>query len=262
MRNAALPLKMTAESVFGQQDSRIHYYVVDGASTDDTAMVLEELKPRLKRWVSEPDKGIYDAMNKAAKLVSEPWIIFMNAGDIFADSRVLAQLSELLDDSVDVLLGACYKVQCDESGTRVFLKRPEGVAELWYEMPTTHQAIVMRTDLLRRYGFDTKYKWCADHDLLLRLKCDGYRFAISELILSKFDCAGGQARDPRIYIKERWEISRKGATWMQRAPRFAVEWMRLRFWGPLVSIAKPWLPRKVLVMLRKIRGTQGVSTEA
>ena len=75
----------------------IEYVIVDGASDDDTLNVIKKHEGKIDQWVSEPDRGIYDAMNKAVKMAKGDWVIFMNAGDVFAS-----------DDCVEKAMACAY----------------------------------------------------------------------------------------------------------------------------------------------------------
>lgn len=87
--NAATDLENTIASVRSQKYKDYEYIVVDGGSKDATLAVINDNSDKITKWVSEPDKGIYDAMNKGIKMASGEWVIMMNAGDVFADSQVL-----------------------------------------------------------------------------------------------------------------------------------------------------------------------------
>ena len=79
--NGGTVLEATIRSVLEQEYPAIEYIIVDGGSSDNTKVVLQKYSDRITQWVSEPDNGIYDAMNKAVRMVSGEWVIFMNAGD-------------------------------------------------------------------------------------------------------------------------------------------------------------------------------------
>ena len=96
-RNCARMLEKTIESVETLSYPDIEYVIVDGASDDDTLNVIKKHKGKIDQWVSEPDRGIYDAMNKAVTMAKGDWVIFMNAGDVFAS-----------DDCVEKAMACAY----------------------------------------------------------------------------------------------------------------------------------------------------------
>ena len=103
--NAFAPLQETAENILAQTFTDYEYLVIDGGSSDGTADYLEKLAFRFNgrsipfHFVSEPDHGIYDAMNKGSRMAKGDWILFLNAGDLFAASDVLEKIFEQSSDA-------------------------------------------------------------------------------------------------------------------------------------------------------------------
>ena len=89
---AAEPLQKTILSVRQQYYQPLEFIVVDGGSTDGTRDIIARHQDIITRWVSEPDRGIYDAMNKGVSMATGEWVIFMNAGDTFAANNVLLRI--------------------------------------------------------------------------------------------------------------------------------------------------------------------------
>ena len=87
--NAVKTIEDTINSVLNQTYPNIEYIIIDGGSTDGTLDVIKKYQDKITYWVSEPDKGIYDAMNKGALKATGVWLHFMNAGDTFYDEQVL-----------------------------------------------------------------------------------------------------------------------------------------------------------------------------
>lgn len=90
--NDAINIERTIQSVINQNYDSIEYIVIDGKSTDGTLSILQNYKDKIDILVSEPDKGIYDAMNKGIKKATGEWIIFMNSGDVFYNQDVLSNI--------------------------------------------------------------------------------------------------------------------------------------------------------------------------
>ena len=103
--NCAEMIEKTLKSVIGQCYSKKEYIAIDGASTDGTKKIVEQFIDSIDYFVSEPDEGIYHAMNKAVKVAKGEWIIFMNAGDMFVNNEVLEKVSYSLSDKTDALYG-------------------------------------------------------------------------------------------------------------------------------------------------------------
>ena len=107
--NAKNDLEKTILSVLSQTYQDIEYIIIDGGSTDGTVDIIHKYSERLFYWISEPDKGIYDAMNKGMDRATGSWINFMNAGDTFCDNEVIKNIfgyNDLSDYSV--FYGDCY----------------------------------------------------------------------------------------------------------------------------------------------------------
>jgi glycosyltransferase involved in cell wall biosynthesis len=258
VRNAAADLEKTILSVASQAYPSIEYIIIDGASTDGTLDVIRRHEPWVNRWISEPDAGIYDAMNKGSGLASGEWILFMNAGDLFAGPSALSGLAEALQSDADIILAGARKILVDDLETREFLVRPGNPEDLWRFMPTVHQSVLVRAAFQRDFAFDTTYHWCADQHLLLRLLNAGKSFFRTDHILSIFDCAGGNARHPMLFIRERFRLSKGAVPDWRRWKQFGGEWFHCRIWGTIVAPLKKILPSSCLLALRRIRGTAGV----
>lgn len=163
-RNALNDLKLTLASVQSQTHQSILHIVIDGASSDTTPAFLRDHAALFHAAISEPDQGIYDAMNKAISLCPESaWVIFMNAGDRFSADDVLERVAPLLRPGVDMVFGS-VAIRGDNGSERIFpLRRQARI-----EMPGCHQALLVRSTLLRELRFDTRYRVGADFDFFLR----------------------------------------------------------------------------------------------
>ena len=149
-RNAIDPLRKTMESVGGQTYENLEYLVDDGASTDGTPEMLAGYAGRLARYVSEPDGGIYDAMNKGAAMATGEWLIFMNAGDVFAAPDVLSRVFAEDRRQADVIYGDVVK------GGQV---KPAESPRNGHRMYFCHQS-----SLVRRSVFEVLHFPIADFD--------------------------------------------------------------------------------------------------
>ncbi|MDP3584899.1 MAG: glycosyltransferase family 2 protein [Thiobacillus sp.] len=171
--NAVNTIADTLESVATQTHPGIEHIVVDGASTDGTLDVIKRHGKRVARLVSEPDQGIYDAMNKGLLLATGETIGFLNADDVYADTGVLERVSAIMDaEKLDALFGDAEFVsptRPDRSVRRYRSERfcPERIA--WGWMPA-HPALFLRQQVYQRFGsFRTDYRIAGDFELVARM---------------------------------------------------------------------------------------------
>lgn len=166
--NAIDVLPSTVDSLRSQSCADYEWVVVDGASTDGSAEWLALQKPDV--FISEPDRGIYDAMNKALSHARGQYLFFLNAGDLFADGEVLSNLADELNQNsnwVDLLYGDV--VYFGDAGYR--RKRFHWLSRsnlIFGDL--CHQAVFVRRELFSKFGlFDLAYRYNADFDWFIRV---------------------------------------------------------------------------------------------
>lgn len=180
-------IEQTMLSVLNQTYPNIEYIVIDGGSTDGTVEVIKKYAGRLTYLISEPDGGIYPAMNKALDIVAmlhedsgeEVWVNFMNSGDSFADDKVLEdifgekgylqQVDKNEYKKLRVLGGHTYQVYADR---REKLYAQGGVAAREM-LPFCHQSSFVRFDKGFDWRFDLRYRIAADYNLFYSI-CHDY----------------------------------------------------------------------------------------
>jgi len=214
--NDAGHIAQTLESVLGQTYPHLDYIVVDGASQDGTVDVIERYRSRLAAFVSEPDRGLYDAMNKGLALCRrEAYVLFLNSGDMFAGPGTLDRLFGSRARWPALVLAPVVKRGATDELQPVRLGRRLG-------MPACHQGMFCRQPLLARHGFDLRYRLAADFDLYLKVAHD----------LAPDDVA---ASDWPVAIVSAGGLSDRGALQVTRE-YCAIMW-RARKWGELAVYA-------------------------
>jgi glycosyltransferase involved in cell wall biosynthesis len=158
--NAVATLENTILSVLNQTYSNVEYIVIDGGSKDGTVDIIKNYKDRLAYWISEPDKGIYDAMNKGIAVATGEWINFMNAGDILHDKDVLAQLVPQINPNTTIAYGDTLLIHKYTQEIRENL----AIEEMSHQMVPGHQATFIRTAFHKAHPFDTSFKSSADYN--------------------------------------------------------------------------------------------------
>lgn len=143
--NAESVLEQTMLSVLNQTYKNFEYLIIDGGSKDGTLDIIKKYSDKVK-WISEPDNGLYDAMNKGVKMASGEWINFMNAGDRFASNDVLEKIfAKEYPEDVKFLYSDNYYV--DEKGNKTYAKHDHTIPSI------LHQSAIYRPSLHSQYGF-------------------------------------------------------------------------------------------------------------
>jgi glycosyltransferase involved in cell wall biosynthesis len=174
--NSARTLRDTISSVLAQNYADLEYIILDGASTDGTRDLIEEAAKyfgdRL-RWLSEPDKGIYDAMNKGIAMATGDVIGFLNSDDFYTSSDVVSRISvELEWSGADAVYGDVHFVNADNLTrcVRYYSSKPFRRGWMRFGFMPAHPSFYCRREMYEHYGmFDTQYKIAADFECLLRL---------------------------------------------------------------------------------------------
>ncbi|MCA1392266.1 glycosyltransferase [Bradyrhizobium sp. IC3123] len=166
--NNASGLSKTLETVLQQTYDNFEWIVVDGKSTDGTVALLEQLDNKRFKFISEQDRGIFDAMNKGIKMSSGDYCIFMNAGDCFFDECVLENVSDLIKDRRPTIV---YGDACETDGQQRWQKPARAPKANFYVMFTHHQAIFYLRSALGR-GYDLSYRFSSDWALTTRMLND------------------------------------------------------------------------------------------
>lgn len=172
--NAGPGLESTIESVLAQQYDNYEHIVVDGGSTDGTRELLLRYDGHLEHWVSEPDQGIYHAMNKGIALARGRYVGLLNADTRFVDGSVLGLVAEAARSGPwDVIYGD--RVEWEPDVERSLYVRSS--LDLSREMSLSHEAMFVSRDTYRRVGpYDTSYRITADYEYGFRLLKAGVSF--------------------------------------------------------------------------------------
>lgn len=174
-------LEKTAKSLQEQLCRDFEWIVVDGASTDDTLDIANKWADRDRDTVvSEPDKGVYDAMNKGLNLARGKVVQFLNANDWFAGERVLTEIKSAFDDSIDAVYGDTLLSLND--GRMVARDAQEPGATLHKRMPFSHQAVFIRRERHLRHPFDMSFKIAADKAAISGMYMAGAKFHHAKVV--------------------------------------------------------------------------------
>lgn len=200
-------IEKTIKSVIGLSYNNLEYIIIDGDSTDGTVDIIEQYKDKIDYFVSERDKGIYDAMNKGLAVATGEWVNFMNAGDFFANKDVLNGIVEQIEDEAVVVYGNMIK-QCNGY---YYLATPAGTKKTDTRMPVFHQSTFVKLSYHHSHPFDISFKSSGDYNFFFnaffRDKC---KFQYIPIIVACFDNIGGMSKDNHsLSIRENLRIWKK-----------------------------------------------------
>lgn len=181
--NAASTIEQTILSVINQNFDYLEYIIIDGGSTDGTVDIIKKYQDKITFWVSEPDKGIFDAMNKGISTANGNWILFLNSGDLLLEN-VLNLLSERIDNNYSIIYG---NIKILHNGYYQ-IRYPKDINSLHYTMPFCHQAVIVKKSLLIKSSFDINYKLSSDYEFFL--KNINQNFLYVPLTLVEYDLFG------------------------------------------------------------------------
>ncbi len=210
--NAAATLERTLLSVREQSWPHLEHLVIDGGSEDGTLDLIERYQQEQLRWVSEPDKGLYDAMNKGAAMATGDYLCFLNAGDTFFAPDSVEQLMRSAEDASapDILYGETAIV--DNAGTFLHMRRLKAPERLTWKsfkqgMVVCHQAFIVKRELFEPY--DLSYRFSSDFDWCIRMMKKASSIHNTRLTLINYLHEGMTTTNRKASLKERYRIMAK-----------------------------------------------------
>lgn len=257
--NGVRTLQQCIDSIAQQSYPAKELIVIDGASTDGTVEIVEQNKEKIAYWVSEPDRGIYNAWNKGLEQVKGEWICFLGADDYFLDENVLERAAKYLAMLPDNICVAYSQVMLLNAEEALY-----SIGEPWAKiknrfkqfMCISHQGVLHRRRLFEVHGlFDESFRIAGDYDLLLRNLKTSDAFFIPNLILTVMRL-GGVSTDPGNALAGLREFRRAqlnnglrfpGLVWLMAMARAYARTLLVHLLGESAA-------RKILGFRRRIMG--------
>jgi glycosyltransferase involved in cell wall biosynthesis len=197
VRNSVKTLEGTIFSVINQSYDNIEFIVIDCVSIDGTLDIIKRYDDNIDYWISEPDDGIYDAMNKGISFASGEIIGILNSDDWYELDACEKIVSKYLSSSVDVVFGNMLMFFPDGLYNLVTVSIPK--KKETFSVSYVHPTVFVKSIVYSQYGiFNKKYKIAADYDLLLRFFEQGIRFAKVDSVITNFR-TGGASTNTSIY---------------------------------------------------------------
>lgn len=212
--NRAKTIEQTIQSVLNQTYKNIEYIIIDGQSTDGTIDIIEKYKNKISCYISEPDQGIYDAMNKGIAKASGDVIGILNADDWYDVQAVEYVMNCFAGNSADIVYGEVKRVETDESIS--ITKKAGSLEDLWYIMSIWHPAVFVKKEVYHSLGvFSTEYEIAGDYEFLLRCYSNQIKFVYLDKVLTYFRSAGISNTK---HMKCAREVNRAALKYMEKAP--------------------------------------------
>lgn len=209
--NASDLIVDTMKSVYSQAYDNYEYLIIDGLSKDNTLQVIDETKDAfdsrgITKVLSEKDQGIYDAMNKGARIATGKYCCFLNAGDTFASADVLEKLATQMADNKFVY-GDIYSVST--TFKKFVQAKSMDVVEDTLNMPYCHQALFVEREILLAQPLDLKYKNAADYNQCVQLYKSNLPYLHADVIVANYQIGGKSETAALSYLKEKFDIREK-----------------------------------------------------
>lgn len=244
--NMAEGLARTITSVAMQDFPSREYVIVDGGSSDASQSVLRDHVANITRWVSESDRGIYDAMNKGVAMAHGHWVLFLNSGDALASADVLSRVFDGEGPDDDIIFGDA-RVHYDDGTAR--LAPAADASELPFGMICSHQAVFARRALLGAAPFSIG-NIRSDYEFLLDCQAANRRFRRVSVLVAEVEAGGLSDRRRIPALLERVSLLRKYR--LLSGP--VIRSLMFSFaWAVVAPAAKVLLPMRLVVVLRRVK---------
>ncbi len=232
--NAAVHVRDCLASVRDQTCTEWEHIAVDGQSTDGTVDILRAHGNQFSHWLSEPDTGIADAMNKGLRLCTGEWVLFLHADDYLLHANVLAQVAPLLRQT-DAAICACG-IEYLRTATGTPQRRPARPwnARICFKQPLWHQGVFCRRGVFAQTGaFDTQFKIAMDYDFFLRCWLQGHTVQRLPLLLTCMRDTGISSRQDWPSLRQRFLEEQRAQHKNCRHPLMrSVHWLYWRLYWP------------------------------
>jgi len=205
--NDVCNIEKTILSVINQTYPAVEYIIIDGGSTDGTIDVIRKHTDKISFWSSEPDNGIYDAMNKGIAKATGKWINFMNSGDYFYNDQVIENSMAAIPKHKNYKIVYGNFIWKSENAENFITAKNK--IRMHYTMPTCHQSFLIDTELHKKNPYDIRYKIAADFDFLCRMQSEKIQFLKIPVTIAVYQGGGLSESMEVIKKKEFSEIFRK-----------------------------------------------------
>jgi glycosyltransferase involved in cell wall biosynthesis len=246
VRNGDAFIEQCILSVLNQSYRNIEYIIIDGGSQDRTLEIIRKYEDRIDCWISEPDNGLYDAMNKGLGLAHGDVVGFLNSDDWYETDAVKDIWERFTSTNADVVYGNVRLIARESGESRTIkadINKDITAATVW------HPSIFVKRQILQKNLFNTNFRISADYDLFLKLYSDGYKFAYCDCLITNMR-TGGYSSSIRAVI-ETFKVQRAHGITVPAFQRLVLCGFSYYMNKLKRSILRLILPEKTFCQLRK-----------
>ncbi len=196
--NNAIGLKKTMQSVVNQTWSDFEYIVIDGNSSDNSVAIIKEFNFANLTWISEPDTGIYNAMNKGIKMANGDYLLFLNSGDYFYNNQVLEKVKNYFSSSISFLSGHLFY---EKENKEIIKKHPKNISFSYLVAKSiAHPSTFIKKEMFKKYGFYNEFnKIVSDWEFFFKtIGLNGESFLSIDQIITVFDASGISSNEENL----------------------------------------------------------------
>ena len=181
-------LEKTILSVINQTYDNVEYIIIDGGSTDGTVDIIKKYEDRIDYWVSEEDRGVYEAMNKGLKVAKGDYIAILNADDYYISDAIDLSIKKIIETNSDYSIA-----NVDYVDSKAIIRPIYPLEEnyVYQEMPYPHVSAVISSKVYNDMGlFDEKFRIAGDHDMAVRIHLKGYKYCYVDKVIAHLEEGG------------------------------------------------------------------------
>ncbi|GAB4240134.1 MAG: hypothetical protein Kow0049_27890 [Stanieria sp.] len=256
--NSGKTLEKTICSVLNQSYQNLEYIIIDGGSTDNTLDIIHKYQELITYWISEPDRGIYDAMNKGIKVAKGEIIGIINSGDFYTDLALEEVVNQYQvhyqNNSCLIFTGTMYRFDPQKEIKFKLVKTQKSLENnINQGMPINHPATFLTRETYEKIGFfNQKYRICADYDLIYRAyHNDSIKFVFIEKELAYMSLGGFSEKFTSLGIRatEHFLIRKEQVGWLKNLGMSSF-WMLEKV---LKYLFKKILPKNIMSKYYQLR---------
>ena len=238
--NSAATLEKTILSVAGQSYKNIEYIIIDGNSNDNTLAIIKNHEDKISKWISESDKGLYDAMNKGLAMATGDIIGMLNSDDTFYDSNVVEAIAKFhIDNRIDASVGNIMQHNENGKTVRIYSSKYWNPEKLKIGFMPPHPSIFLKASLFEKYGnYELDFKIGADYELIVRFFLKNNITWLYSGITTTAMLVGGLSSSGRSSYKLITKEIQKALT--MNGISFSPFKIKHRFFWKIIGFVKKW----------------------